>query len=340
MTVRIGFCGTGGIAAEHLKNLQTLENAQLAGLYDAAPGRAEQAREMLAAQDSAAGKTPPSIYPGLREMIADAGLDALYVCLPPFVHGETELTALDAGLALYVEKPVALGIDVARQVAQAVRQAGVVSAVGYQLRYLPSVHRARALLAGQPIGMLIGLYLAGLPGPGHWWRIMSQSGGQVVEQATHTVDMMRFLAGEVTSVYARYARHVLRDEPQMDIPDVSALTLEFANGAIGNLSASCLLGWGMTRDLHGVRVVAHQLLVHVAGAGSGTARYPDGRVETLADDNVSAMLLADSAFVEAVATHDQSRVLSSYEDGLRSAAVTWAANESARTGQPVTVVTD
>jgi hypothetical protein len=63
-------------------------------------------------------------------------------------------------------------------------------------------------------------------------------------------------------------------------------------------------------------------------------------VENLADDNVNAMLLADRAFVEAVATHDQSRVLSSYADGLRSAAVTWAANESARTRQPVTVVSE
>src|SRR5947209_8345766 len=170
MAVRIGFCGTGGIAGEHLKNLQTLDTAQIAGLYDAAPDRAEQAKEMLAAQESAAGKTPPTVYPGLREMIKDAGLDALYVCLPPFVHGESELTALDAGLALYVEKPVALGADVARQVSQAAHKAGVVTAVGYQLRYLPSARKARELLSGQPIGMLVGMYLTGLPGT-PWWRV-------------------------------------------------------------------------------------------------------------------------------------------------------------------------
>jgi predicted dehydrogenase len=272
-------------------------------------------------------------------MLADAGLDALYVCLPPFAHGEPELMAIEAGLALYVEKPVALGMEVAHQVARAARAAGVVTAVGYQLRYLPSVRRARELLAGKPIGMLIGMYLSGLPQT-PWWRVMSQSGGQMVEQATHTVDMMRFLAGEVTTVYAQYGLQALGGEPNIDIPDVSALTLHFANGAVATLSATCMLHHGMTRDLHGVRVVARDLLLHVAGAVPGSVRHRDGTTETLDDGGVGAMLLADAAFVDAVASRDQSRVLSSYEDGLRSAAVSWAANESARTGQPVTLEHD
>ena len=337
MTIRIGFCGTGGIAGEHLKNLQALDLAQVVALYDAAPDRAESARQMLATQPSAAGKTPPTIYPGLQAMIGDAGLDALYVCLPPFVHGEPELQALDAGLALYVEKPVALSMDIARQVSQAAHRAGVITAVGYQLRYLPSVARARDLLAGQPIGMLIGQYLTSLPST-PWWRVISQSGGQVVEQATHTVDMMRFLAGaEVTSVYAQYSLQILSDQPNLDIPDVSALIMRFANGVVGTLSATCLLGGGIGRDQHGVRVVGRDLLVHVAGSVPATARYADGRVETLDDGGANSMALADAAFVDAVAGNEQGRVLSSYDDGMRSAAVSLAANESARTGQPVQI---
>lgn len=337
MTVRIGFCGTGGIASAHLKNVRTLHGAEIVGLFDTAPGQADAAREMLAAQPHAASKLAVTVYPSVASLIADAGLDALYVCVPPFAHGEAELQALDAGLALYVEKPVALSADVARQVAQAVRRTGVVTAVGYQLRYLPSVRRARELLAGQPIGMMIGHYLGGLP-PTPWWRVLAQSGGQMVEQATHTVDMMRFLAGsEVTTVYAQYALQALGDQPGLDIPDVSALTLRFASGAVATLSASCLLGGGIARDLQGVRVVGRDLLVHVAGAVPASVRYANGRTATLDEGGANAMLLADTAFVDAVAADDPTAVLSPYADGARSASISWAANESARTGHPVQV---
>jgi hypothetical protein len=73
----------------------------------------------------------------------------------------------------------------------------------------------------------------------------------------------------------------------------------------------------------------------VAGGVPGSVRHGDGTVEPLDDGGADSMRLADAAFVDAVASGDQLRVLSSYEDGLRSAAVTWAANESARTGWPV-----
>src|SRR5207249_2047124 len=70
-----------------------------------------------------------------------------------------------------------------------------------------------------------------------------RSGGQVVEQATHVVDLARVLLGEVAEVYAQAARTppAWAGQPDADVDDVTAVTLRFACGAVGTLSASCLL---------------------------------------------------------------------------------------------------
>ena len=71
-----------------------------------------------------------------------------------------------------------------------------------------------------------------------------QSGGQLVEQTTHQVDLMRYLAGEIVEVHARYANRVLGDVPNLDIPDVQVVNLQFASGAVGSLTTSCALREG------------------------------------------------------------------------------------------------
>ena len=70
---------------------------------------------------------------------------------------------------------------------------------------------------------------------------------------THQVDAMRWLAGDVVEVYARYARRVTDDVPKMTVPDVQVATLEFASGAVGYVSTSCVLtrgGYGSAYSGH------------------------------------------------------------------------------------------
>src|ERR671932_2291745 len=119
MAVRIGFAGTGGIAGSHLIDLVRIPEAEVVALYDVDRERCEQAMRRINGQQdqlarpggAAPRKLKAKVYTDYRAMLAEAGLHALYICVPPFAHGELEFAAVDAGVALFVEKPVALSVD-------------------------------------------------------------------------------------------------------------------------------------------------------------------------------------------------------------------------------------
>jgi predicted dehydrogenase len=343
MAVRIGFAGTGGIAGSHLINLVRIPEADVVALYDVERERCDLAirringqQEQLARPGAEPRKLQAKVYTDFRAMLREAGLHALYVCIPPFAHsqGELELAAVDAGLALFVEKPVALSLDVARQVSAAIQKKGVVSSSGYQTRYSEAVDRARELMAGKTVAMVLGFYFGGMPGT-PWWRVQAQSGGQLIEQATHTVDLMRYLAGDVARVYGAGALRALKDIPNYDIFDVATTTLHFTSGAVGNVSNTSILGSGTSSGApSGVHVLAHDMRLEVWGTTLKVAT--PGKTQELRWSS-NTMLAEDQAFVEAVARRDPSRVRSPYADAAKTLAVTLAAEQSARSGEPVDV---
>jgi predicted dehydrogenase len=310
--------GTGGIAGSHLKHLQEIPEAKVVALCDIVEDRVqERTREF--------GGTP---YTDYRAMIEREEMDALYVCIPPFAHEDAEILAARKGIHLFVEKPVALTVEKALEVLEAVRGAGIITSVGYTLRYFPVTQMTRRYLQNKTIAMVTSHRWGGLPQT-PWWRVMGQSGGQLVEQTTHQVDLMRYLAGEVVEVYARYATRVLGDVENLDIPDVQVMTLQFASGAVGSLTTSCALRQGGGKsDLN--FVLKDALLQYTTRDVKVT---PDAAPQP--EPWTGEALTIDQAFIRAVATGDRGLILSSYEDGLRSMDVTLAANESARTGKPV-----
>lgn len=342
MAVRIGFAGTGGIAGSHLIDLVRIPDAEVVALYDIDRERCELAmRRINGQQDQATRPGGPEprklqakVYTDFKAMLDEAGLHALYVCTPPFAHGELEFAAIDAGLALFVEKPVALSMDLARQVAEGIQKKGLVSSSGYQTRYSEAADKARELLTGKTIAMALGFYLGGLPGT-PWWRVQAQSGGQLVEQATHTVDLMRWLLGDVSRAYSAGALRALKDTPNFDIFDVATTTLHFTSGAIGNVSNTSILGSGTATGVPaGVHVLAQDLRLEMWGTTLKVV-IPGKTEEYRWSSNT--MLAEDQAFVEAVTRRDPSRVRSPYADAAKTLAVTLAAEESARTGRPVDV---
>ena len=126
-------------------------------------------------------------------MLDAVELDALFICVPPFAHGEPERLAIDRRLPFFVEKPVALDLGTAEDVAGAVERLGLVTAVGYHWRYLDTVDEVRALVAATPARLLSGYWLDSTPPPRWWWK-RDGSGGQMLEQTTHS-DRPRALFG-------------------------------------------------------------------------------------------------------------------------------------------------
>ncbi|SCG43179.1 Gfo/Idh/MocA family protein [Micromonospora humi] len=318
--MRVGLVGAGGVAQRHARVLTGFEDVELLGVTDVAP----QAAEALA------GTYGGRVFPDVAELLA-AGPDAVYVCVPPFAHGPAEEAVIAAGVPMFVEKPVAVDLETAERIAGLVQRAGLRTGVGHHWRYLHVVEEARRLLADRPVRMVNGAWLDKVP-PVAWWARRDRSGGPVVEQAAHVLDLVRLLVGEVTEVTA-YGDGTPPPVEGADIDSVTAATLRFASGAVGTLAAACVLTW---KHRAGLEILADGLALSLAEDGL-TIRDADGERHLPADPD-AARVAVDRAFVDAVrGVGDDVRV--PYAEALRTQRLALAVAESARTGRPVALPT-
>lgn len=314
--VKVGFVGAGGNAQGHMERVAAIGGAKIVAVCDVAADRAE----------AAAGRYGARAYTDYRRLLDEAELDALYVSVPPFAHYDAEIRAADRGLHLFVEKPVAMTLEKGLEVWEAIARNNVLSCVGYQLRYFPHIEQTREFLADKNLVFAYAWRWGGLVG-GPWWQKMELSGGQLVEQSTHNLDLVRYWAGEVRSVYATYARRVHTHVAGMTIPDLQALQLEFASGAVGQFVTSCSGspgGSGFEFYLDGMKLTVDNWQPKLTPADAApldtTPRESPG---------------IDQVFIEAVKSGDGSKIKSPYLDALKTLDVTLAANRSAKERRPV-----
>lgn len=316
-TVRVAFIGAGGNASGHMQRVSEIAEARIAAICDVVGARAEDAASKFGAR----------AYTDYRRMLdEEADLDAVYVSVPPFAHYDAEIRAAERGLHLFVEKPVAITLEKGIEVWEAIARNSVLSCVGYQVRYTPYIENVREFLVDKNM-LMVTAQRWGSMAPTFWWRQMELSGGQLVEQTTHQIDLIRYWAGEVRNVYATYACKVYNNEPGVTIPDLQALQMEFANGAIGQVVTSCSGcpgGGGIEFFLEGMKLTAGASKPVLTPADAAPLDAEPREAESI-----------DAVFVEAVRTGDGSKIKSPYLDALKSLDVTLAANRSAKERRPI-----
>jgi myo-inositol 2-dehydrogenase/D-chiro-inositol 1-dehydrogenase len=318
VAVRIGFIGTGTMALGHLRCLAQIPDAEVVAFCDVVREKAEKEAARYGAR----------AYSDYVAMLDEVDLDAVYVVVPPYAHAEIEILAAKRKRNLFVERPVASSIEAARQTADAIEQSGVVSAVGYHMRYYDTTTEALHALRGHDIVMAIGWWPYGMPGD-HWWSVMNQSGGHVIEETTHAFDLMRCAMGEVSEVYASVSAMPSEDIAGTDVPDVGTVTLQFAGGAMGVISNTSLVTRGGAAGLH---LVGRDRLVEIY---MGKARVVEpGNVREVSA-SVNPYLEENRAFVEAVKTGDRSGIRCDYRDGAKTLELALAAYRSAKEGRPI-----
>jgi predicted dehydrogenase len=318
MAVRVGFIGSGGMAANHMRNMRQNEHVEMVSVCDVVRERAEQAAQTYGMK----------AYTDYVEMLDNERLDAVFVCVPPFAHGEIEETAAARGIHLFVEKPVELDVAAARRKAEAIEQAGIITSSGYALRYVGSVEQARKYLQDKTIGMVRAYYLSGFV-KNPWWRVKEKSGGQLVEQATHVVDFARYLAGDVVKVYADMELRHLHDIENLNIADVTSVQLRFKSGAIGHVETCCI----QPDHRYGVEIRGRDF--RVVYEGTTLTIIEKDRNVSVPNEVPNIFQAQDNTFIRAILENDPSLVRSSYRDALKTLEVTVAANQSAASGQPV-----
>jgi predicted dehydrogenase len=189
-----------------------------------------------------------------------------------------------------------------------------------------------------------GDYFANNP-IGQWWPIKEKSGGQFVEQVIHTVDLVRYLAGEVVEVEAFAAngfnKKLSNIVPNYTNDDAMVVNMKFESGGVGCIMACCASpqGGGVFLNLwaggHTAKFTDwdHHLELYRANESGKENIRGDG--EITAPDTI--FTLEDRAFITAVKTGNGSGIRSPYGDGVRTTLVTLAANESLEKGGPVRV---
>lgn len=319
VTVRIGFVGTGGIANVHFNCLEKVPEAKVVAVCDVDGERAKRAGERFAAQ----------VHLNAQAMLERTELDALYVCVPPFAHGDLELEAARRGLHLFVEKPIHLSLEKAEETARVIAESNVISSVGYHWRHCQSTDQARELLGESHIAFMLGYWMGGMPGVS-WWRVRSKSGGQLVEQTTHIVDLARSFAGDVQAVHAVSHQGVLEKTVEdFDVDDASTVNLRFVGKTIAAITSSCMVRHAPNV---GLDLFTDRLAIRLTGQTMTVRREGEVREVTPRDD---PYLRENQAFIAAILSGDASAVRSPYGDAVETLRVTLAANESMKTGRTV-----
>lgn len=322
MVVKVGIVGCGGIARYHVSHLEKMDDVAIVATCDIIPERAEAMAEKF-------GATP---YTSHLSMYDSEDLDAVYICIPPYAHTDTETAAVERGFHIFVEKPMALSMEKAHEVAAAIEKAGVVSAVGFQDRYLDIIDNLREFLKGRQVGLFTGAWIGGIPGV-PWWRVKEQSGGQVVEQTIHLYDMARMFFGEVKSVYCASGKGIVQGVENYDVEDYSSVTMTFENGIVGTIVTGDYLKEAAPRNGLDIYCPDARIEYELRTAVRYYTRTGSREEKRVLDQGDTC----DRTFIEAVKAKDPSLVRSPYSDAMRSLAVVLAANKSMETGQVVEV---
>ena len=260
MTVRVGVLGTSWWAdSMYLPALRAHPDAEVVGVC----GRTAAKAQALAAEWAI-----PWASTDTDEFLDPQRLDAVVIATSNDSHEALTLTALDRGLHVLCEKPIATTAEAAQRMAAAAEQQGAITLVPFTYRYMPTNQYVKQLIDDGFVGRPFHLnmrYFTGFAREGEYsWRFDTELAGSGVlgDLGSHWLHVARWLLGEVAEIGCITSRFIDR-EPRPDgtnyerSEDSALMTVRFENGAYGTLqvSAVCWEGSDFNQthhlDLHG-----------------------------------------------------------------------------------------
>ena len=245
--VRFGIVGCGMIANMHADAIANMDNALLVGVAD----NARQAAEKFAQPRGA------KVYDDYAAMLRDPDVDAVCICTPSFLHASQAIDALNAGKHVVVEKPMALDEESADEIIKTCEKTGKMLTVVYQLRFEEDVIRLKGLIEGGAFGkitmcnLFMNYYRSKEYFASSNWKgtLKYDGGGALMNQGIHGVDLLEYLAGDITMVNGK-AKTLVHN---VEVEDTAVATVEFASGAMGVITASTCTypGFGRRLEIYG-----------------------------------------------------------------------------------------
>ena len=340
--LRIAVAGAGLIGRRHVELIGADSQCRLAAIVDPAP-----------AAGALAKANGVALYPSLDALFASESPDGVIVATPNRLHVPNGLTCVRHGAPVLVEKPIADSVADAMLLVEAAEKAGVALLVGHHRRHSPLIAGARGMLDQGALGKLVAVMGSALfykpdgyfdDGP---WR-KEPGGGPILINMIHEIDDLRALCGEIVSVQAT-ASNGTRGH---DVEDTVAITLRFANGALGTFmlsdTAAAVKSWEQTSGENASYATYPAEDCYVLAGTQGSMGVPSMRLLTFTGERswyapmqatVAAVERADPLARQldhfcAVIRGDAAPLVTG-RDATRTLSVTLAISEATRTGQSI-----
>ncbi len=343
---KLAIIGCSSIGKYHLERLVKFKDTiEFVGFCDLVPEKAQEFCDFAGSGQA---------FTDYREMYNTVNPDMVFICLPPFAHGEVEYETIRRGIHFFVEKPMALNIELAKDISKKVKEAGLITAVGFQCRYDTIVEPAMRFMKENEIVFVEASRIGAVPNI-PWWLQKEKSGGTLVETAIHQCDMIRYLFDEPVEVFSMATRGFVKME-DYNTDDLSVTAVRFKGGALGLISSGCYATEGASfeskitfsaKDKRGIHKILESFEVVEKSSDSGQTDKKhvtdsDGALSracksTLYEEKGDAGIICDRTFVEAVVSGDASKIRSPYEDALKSLIFVLSCNKSMETGLAVKI---
>jgi len=233
--VVFGMVGAGAIAQAYSQAFRGLAAARVAAVADVRPEAARALAEELGC----------AAFASHHEMAERVNLDAVLVCTPPSSHAEICLQLLERGVAVLCEKPLALDAAGARRMVAAAEKAGVALTMASKFRYVEDVKRAKSIVASGILGEIVlfeNSFTSRVDMSKRWNAQPRLSGGGVlIDNGTHSVDLVRYFLGPIAEVSAVEGKRVQR----LAVEDTVRLFMHSVDGVMAGID----LSWSLNKEL-------------------------------------------------------------------------------------------
>ena len=338
MTVSVAVVGTGGIARSHGEALAGNENARITGAIDVDMTKAEAYAETYGGR----------AFPSLTECLDD--VDAVYILTPPSFRRRYAEEAIEAGMHVFCEKPLAISPEDGRAIADAAQKKGVIAMTGFNQRYRLGYRKLKEVVAsgqlGRPYHFWSHRFGMGAGGDGrisqtNWRTDKAQCCGMTIESLSHDIDLMRWILNDEVARVTGYVHSTVADLPNFD--NNAQVLIKMKGGATAIINAS----WSSRIGVNSRGVLGEKGTAFVDGTDVGnngiwcstafhikTDEDEYERVEMLHDNLDARSYRAETDdFIDAVITGG--KPLTSAWDGYETLRVSQAILESAEKGETV-----
>ena len=309
--IKVGFIGVGNISPAHLNFLKTRPDVKIQALCDIKP-------ETLADKVSKYGGTP---YIYFSEMLEKEKLDAVWICTPPQVRKEPLLLCAQKGIPVFCEKPAERNLDVALEISKELKKLNAKVQIGYVFRAMYIIQELKKLFKTDKICLLNSIYTSDMSlsrSMPSWFFDKALSGGALIDQATHNLDLMRYLLGEVSSVCGYSQNPVTQKTNDYTVEETFSIGFKFKSGVLAShihswVSESwrdemIILG---TKRCYRLNLFAGKLVVEEGGT-----KY------TITQDNNKMYWYQNEIFLNNVINKTWKNVPCKYEDAVKTLKLT------------------